>query len=120
LTCGKLVIPAAVVQAEEVNEVPEKLMWPKEYAHKDSVGKPYRPSNGTESDIFMGTWCRGCRKNSWCRIIDRSMIFDEEDKGYPRALRIGDNGQPECTSFEEPGTEPKKRRRKESFPLFGE
>jgi hypothetical protein len=72
---------------------------------KENAGKPYRPANGTEGMMFEDAWCDGCAKrlDDWelgggCSILDASMLFDAEEEGYPKELRIGTNGQPECTA----------------------
>ena len=36
--------------------------------------KPFRPSNGTEADIFMSHNCDICTKQSHCTILTRSII----------------------------------------------
>lgn len=70
--------------------------------------EPYRPSNGTEGDIFMTAFCYRCRKDttqSPCEIIARTMAYDELDPNYPKEWRrqVDDDSWPgtaECTAFE--------------------
>lgn len=45
--------------------------------------RKYRPSNGTEGDIFMGQFCRQCTKNFKCDIQIKTMAYDVEDNEYP-------------------------------------
>ncbi len=77
-------------------------MWPEQYAHIDSAGKPYRPANGTEGEIFEHLWCSRCHYYPNCRIMSRAFIFGIGDREYPGEWRISIEGQPECTAFEEP------------------
>ena len=77
-------------------------MWPARAAHVKSIGKPYRPSNGTEGEIFEHKWCSACHFNGPCRVFLTAMAFNENEKGYPKELVVGPDGQPECTKFEEP------------------
>ncbi len=76
-------------------------MWPEKYAHIKAAGKPYRPSNGTEGEIFEAQWCPGCYFNGRCNVLMYAMAFDADDKNYPKELVISADGQPECTKFEE-------------------
>lgn len=70
--------------------------------------QPYRPSNGTEGEIFYDNWCVRCHREagaSKCRIYGRSMMYNIGDKGYPKEwIRdVGPwPGNPRCTAFEEP------------------
>lgn len=72
---------------------------------KDRVGKKYRPSNGTEGDIFMDAWCGRCRHDDYdggkyCPIIGRTMAHEINEADYPTEWQYGDDGQPKCTAFE--------------------
>jgi hypothetical protein len=40
-------------------------------------GSPYRPSNGSESDWFMGGWCNQCSKLNICPIPVMSMTGEQ-------------------------------------------
>ena len=76
-------------------------LFPDELAEhtKKQAGKKYRPSNGTEGDLFMSSFCHNCANdiNEYCSIIDYSMAFDIEDDEYPKELIISTDGQPRCT-----------------------
>ena len=63
-------------------------------------GKPYRPSNGTEGQIFISNYCDECRKQEECQIILYSMAHDIDSAEYPKQLIYRD-GQPCCTEFED-------------------
>jgi hypothetical protein len=91
-------------------------MWPQRVAdaRKRSAGKPYRPSNGTEGDIFESQWCLGCHFNGRCGVLIYSMGYAADEKGYPKELVIGPDGQPECTKFKEPVPAQPRRQHKPS------
>jgi len=65
--------------------------------------KKYRPSNGTEGEIFMTSFCDQCihdnGETKLCHIIGRTMALDIDDPGYPCEWQYGDDGQPKCTKF---------------------
>lgn len=81
---------------------------------KSSSGKKYRPSNGTEGEIFFEGWCRQCQNdkamregcdldecddNERCDIIAKTFAYDTEDAEYPIEWQYGKDGQPCCTAF---------------------
>ncbi len=66
-----------------------------------SAGKPYRPSNGTEGDIFMEMYCDRCAKREYCVIPCVSMAFEKDDPEYPKEWLFGSDGVPICTAIEE-------------------
>lgn len=99
--------------------------------------EPYRPSNGTEGEIFMSNWCERCKKDAahrrdpdagkGCRIIVYMMGFHIGDKEYPRQIvqTAGvpwEERNPRCTAFVEVGTpvnrNPVKQKPVETTPLF--
>lgn len=64
----------------------------------------YRPSNGSEGDMFMERWCFRCTKDDpdrgvYCPIIAATMALDVEDDGYPEEWTYK-GGQPCCTAFD--------------------
>lgn len=70
--------------------------------------QPYRPSNGTEGEIFMGQWCARCLRDkerregdafAGCDIITMTMAFDIDHPSYPKAWVQDDDGQPSCLEF---------------------
>jgi len=70
-----------------------------------SGGGPYRPSNGTEGEMFQARWCAHCTKDDYekevyCPILTASMAFGVSDSGYPPELKHDAQGQPCCTAFE--------------------
>ncbi len=67
---------------------------------KDRARTAYRPSNGTEGEMFMERWCHECLKEPDCDIPSLAMLFDIEDLEYPGEWQYGANGQPKCTAFE--------------------
>ena len=64
--------------------------------YPDAAGKPYMPSNGTEGEMFMDQWCHGCVKVKHCSILTNSFAGQQS-----KAWRYDDNGEPECTSFQD-------------------
>ncbi len=66
------------------------------------MGDKYRPSNGTEGDIFHAKWCAPCSRNNpdkdvFCPIIGAAMAYDIDDPEYPDAWQYGKDGKPMCT-----------------------
>ncbi|WP_278983242.1 hypothetical protein [Sphingobium yanoikuyae] len=68
----------------------------------------YRPSNGTEGEIFMSQWCAKCTLDrgrregdafDGCEIIDLTMAYDIDDPSYPDAWVRDDDGTPHCLKF---------------------
>lgn len=69
----------------------------------------YRPSNGTEGEMFYADWCGKCQgdaahredpeSNTGCDILLRSYAFDAHDPEYPEEWTYDDNGSPCCTAF---------------------
>lgn len=47
--------------------------------------RPYRPSNGTEGDLFEAKWCGTCARNkvAGCAIRPASVCCGVEDERYP-------------------------------------
>ncbi|MDH5257009.1 MAG: hypothetical protein OEX07_03345 [Gammaproteobacteria bacterium] len=66
--------------------------------------KKYQPSNGTEGDAFISSWCTNCNKyhdketDKYCQILGATFCFDVEDDKYPVEWVIGEHG-PCCTAF---------------------
>lgn len=64
----------------------------------------YRPSNGTEGDIFMDQFCRQCKhddeEDNLCDIIALTMAYDVDEKEYPEEWQHGQDGEPLCTKYE--------------------
>lgn len=67
--------------------------------------RPYRPSNGTEGEIFMSDWCARCALANFddpdrsCDINLRAMVHDVYEKGYPTEWQYSNGGVPICTAF---------------------
>ena len=71
-----------------------------------SIIAKYRPSNGTEGEIFMQEFCDSCihgdpGNEKICTIVDRTLWHDIDDKEYPIEWRYGEDGQPTCTKFKQ-------------------
>lgn len=82
------------------------------------AGEKYRPSNGTEGQLFLDAFCRRCQRDAAmrtganvedcddeqrCEIIGLTMIHDADEPEYPTAWQYGKDGQPCCTQFIEAG-----------------
>ena len=70
---------------------------------KPRAGEKYRPSNGSEGDIFYKAHCAGCThdtRDNPCRIWTFALALDRNHADYPKELQYGADGQPTCTSFE--------------------
>lgn len=74
----------------------------------------YRPSNGTEGEVFFESWCSHCQRDlamskglaidecgddDLCDILGRTMALDVDDPGYPEEWQYDDNRRPCCTAF---------------------
>lgn len=76
---------------------------------KPLAGQKWRPSNGTEGEIFSERWCAGCRRDAAfradegdsCPIICNAMAFDTGHPDYPAAWQYGPDGQPICAEFDD-------------------
>jgi hypothetical protein len=72
----------------------------------------YRPSNGTEGDCFIESWCDRCKRDEAyrsgegdsCPIVANTLALPIDDPEYPAEWTYAANGQPICTAFEEVGT----------------
>lgn len=73
-------------------------------------GKPYQPSNGSEGEMFMHSWCAQCKADAafrqdmdsadGCPIIADTMSLRVTDPDYPKEWQWSERGQPICTAFE--------------------
>ena len=101
--------------------------------YPQSAGKPYRPSNGTEGDMFTARWCEKCSKHDFdnddgpvCYLLFGMLNYYPDDNEYPKEICLDDDGRPQCTAFEEYVEEEKahkeqrKYRCKNTPDLFGE
>jgi len=72
------------------------------------MSKPYRPSNGTEGDIFEYNFCDRCKKQTDqygepdCRIAFNAFWHEKSHPEYPTEWIVDDDGlsNPRCTAFE--------------------
>jgi hypothetical protein len=75
--------------------------------HMDTY-RPYRPSNGTEGDIFMTQWCGRCLHDQAhreghgdaCDIATDTMAYSISDPEYPKEWRQDGPSGPRCTNFQ--------------------
>lgn len=82
-------------------------------------GDKYRPSNGTEGEIFEENYCAKCRFYdaqegvlTVCskELQDRAMIFDIDSPKYPSEWTYTEQGKPTCTAWQ---PQPTKEEREE-------
>ena len=80
------------------------------YQIPESAGEPFRPSNGTEGDMFQGAFCARCTRQAEyrrthdgmdaCPIMCASYVYSVRDPGYPKEWVFDGEGWPVCTAFE--------------------
>jgi hypothetical protein len=84
-------------------------LFPASFAErlKARAGQKYRPSNGTEGEMFQERWCYDCTKDTDqnCSILLRAFWADIDEPEYPAEWQYGPDGQPRCTAFHRIGTE---------------
>lgn len=61
-------------------------------------GRPYRPSNGTEGEVFQSGWCNNCANDDvdtgdFCRILSNALMGEQPEEW------VYQNRQPTCTAF---------------------
>jgi len=69
---------------------------------KKRAGQKWRPSNGTEGEMFMEAFCYKCLNDDIakdCDILLNSMLYDTDDDRYPKEMQIDKDGQPTCIAF---------------------
>ncbi|MFA6309819.1 MAG: hypothetical protein WC677_08860 [Clostridia bacterium] len=69
----------------------------------------YRPSNGTEGEIFMCNFCYHCINEKWvheqidgdkkCELLNKMILLDADDKDYPEELTYDEKGFAICKSY---------------------
>ena len=68
-----------------------------------AAGEPYRPSNGTEGEMFMEIFCAKCihdqDENDPCPIPGSAFVFNINEEGYPKEWRFDDGGELFCAAF---------------------
>ena len=68
------------------------------------AGKPFRPSNGTQGEIFESDFCDRCKRDRGCGIRMAALMHDETESEYPKEWVYNEHGQPTCTAFENTGS----------------
>ena len=68
--------------------------------------RPYRPSNGTEGECFIDTYCMNCINcdpnpdgKKQCEILCASLWFNINEEGYPKEWIYNEQNKPTCTSW---------------------
>lgn len=75
-------------------------IYPAELAARMTPGAPYRPSNGTEGEVFYERWCAGCAlfEEGDCDIYLGSLLLGIGHEDYPPELVYDERGQPSCSA----------------------
>lgn len=101
----------------------KQRIYPDSYADMlvKRAGEKWRPSNGTEGDLFFASWCFQCARDrsmsegadydelddgDVCEIIPRTFLHDVDAPEYPIEWQYGTDGQPCCTAFHHKDGEP--------------
>ena len=71
------------------------------------AGKPYRPSNGTEGEMFMDSFCYQCVHDdefqrtgeNGCETLAKTLVLNIDDEEYPKEWVRDDKGYPICAKF---------------------
>jgi hypothetical protein len=108
-----------------------RAMFPTDDAEaffKKNAGKKYRPSNGTEGEIFVDNFCADCVHDAdhradpeggdGCAILAATLALDIDHPDYPAQWIWGEDGQPRCTAHCS-GDDPALARCAETMDLFG-
>ena len=69
----------------------------------ENAGKPFRPSNGTQGEIFQYDFCDRCTKDRGCQIRMAAMCHKETEPEYPKEWIYNEHGQPTCTAYQNTG-----------------
>jgi hypothetical protein len=83
------------------------------------AGKPYRPANTTEGEIFENFFCNRCIRNVHnCKIQLAGLFFSKNEREFPQQWTHTVAGQPTCTDFFEfhPGFETIKKIHEQPVP----
>jgi hypothetical protein len=116
---GKALNEEARARINAIDESRLPFRWEAEGAFMSNAMtvKPYRPSNGTEGEVFHEAFCYQCRyygdvigKVPPCAIQDAALALQVDDPGYP-AEWIEDEEGPRCTAFEPIPIRPRRERR---------
>jgi len=99
----------------------DRSLYPADLAHMFAKrsGQSYRPSNGTEGEIFIENWCGDCAMSETCTIVAFTMSLTESHPDYPREWMYGDDGQPKCTAHRTVDQETGTVRCDKTMDLFG-
>ncbi|MFC4727105.1 hypothetical protein [Coralloluteibacterium thermophilus] len=75
------------------------------------AGQKWRPSNGTEGELFIGSWCAECSRDATggCSILSATFAHEVTDEAYPPEWQIGGDGQPRCSAWLALDDPPKER-----------
>lgn len=68
---------------------------------KPRAGEKWRPSNGSEGEAFIESWCMRCSRdgNEDCPILAATFAYPVDDPAYPSQWQLDPRGQPVCTAW---------------------
>lgn len=104
-------------------------------AVEEMAGRKYRPSNGTEGELFIGAWCCHCARDrslregvdydecdddEVCGIVARTFAHDVDAPEYPVEWQYDLRGEPVCTAFIPAGDPIPPPRCGHTIDMFGE
>ena len=68
-------------------------------------GEPYQPSNGTEGDCVLESFCWQClhcnpdpEGEKQCQILMKTLCYSWKDPEYPKEWTYTEEGRPTCTA----------------------
>jgi len=84
------------------------------------MAEKFRPSNGTEGEVFIGHWCCNCQRDvdEGCPILGATFSFDIDHPDYPKEW-VRDETGPKCTAFVELGEPLPTPRCENTIDMFG-
>ena len=89
----------------------------------NTTNKRYKPSNGTEGDLFISEWCNLCAhykddNDDYCEILGLTFSLNIHHIDYPKEWIYDENEQPCCTNYLH-NTEKPKPRCSKTIDMFG-
>ncbi len=95
---------------------------------QERPGEQYTPSNGTEGEMFIDSWCRHCARDKSMRDGEPVEECDDEElcqilgasfRGEAKEWQYDKHGQPCCTAFVPVGQQVPAQRCEHTTDLFG-
>ena len=110
-------------------------IYPDDFAEEliKRAGEKWRPSNGTEGDLFIESHCGVCafgefirqgmnfddaEENERCEIVGKTFLCAVDDEEYPVEWQYGKDGHPTCIAFHLDGEPMPPERCKHTVDMF--